>query len=155
MTETTWIEFEAWMDSRSICGYMNLEDANDDEPLQFYTWDGFEGGHHISVTRFPSFTDNEEYEWETLVGWLNETDIVQYLVDFAEEKKVFDFTTTDSMGRPHDVKFYINCSRFDEVSEKVQVKSTTIRIKQSTKEQLKKIGGKGDSYDEIIRSLLE
>jgi len=147
-----WIEFEAWMGERAIGGYMDLEDAGDDEPLNFYRWDGFEGGHNIAVTRYPSFNDAEHREWEILVDWFATTDIVQYLVDFADEKKILKFRTESDFGRIFDVELYINCSKLDAVSAPtVEDKDTTIRVKQSTKEKLNEVGQKGQSYDDIVR----
>ena len=78
--ETNWIEFEVWMDDVSIQGYMAEDEADDEAPLNFYRWDGFEGGSNITVTRCPSFTERQMINWETLVDWFTTTDVVQWLV---------------------------------------------------------------------------
>lgn len=110
--ETIWIDFEAWLDGEiSICGYMALDEADEEAPLNFYRWDGLEGGSHISKTRFPSFSDDQEFKWEILVDWFTTTDVIQHLVDSAEEKSILKFKTESDYGRLFDVEFYINCSK--------------------------------------------
>ena len=103
--ETTWIEFETWMDSTSICGYMALDEADDEAPLQFYGADGLECGSHISNTRVDTI------EWEKLSQWFAEHDVVQDLVDFADEEKELLFAFEDDWGRIDKVELYINCSK--------------------------------------------
>lgn len=111
--ETTWIEFEAWMENVAIQGYMALDEADDEAPLRFYSWDGFECGNHISKTKYPYFKEDQQFKWEVLAQWFSETDIVQWLVDFAEEEKKVDFIAESDWGRRFDVEFYINCSKLD------------------------------------------
>lgn len=113
-TETTWIEFEVWMESISILGYMALDEAEDDEPLNFYDWNGLECGTHIINTKYPSFNEDELFKWETLTEWFNTIDLIQYLVDYAEEKKILYFRTETEYGRIFDVELYINCSKLDQ-----------------------------------------
>lgn len=110
-TETSWVEFETWMDDISICGYMALDEADDDAPLQFYDYNGLECGNHITQTRYPSFSQDQDFKWEILSQWFAETDIVQWLVDFAEEEKICYFKAESEWGRIFDVEFYINCSK--------------------------------------------
>lgn len=105
--DTIWIEFQAWMGNTSICGYMALDEADDDAPLQFYGVDGLECGCHISQT------NNNTFEWEKLSQWFAVTDVVQYLVDFAEESKRLLFAHEDDWGRIDTVELYINCSKLD------------------------------------------
>lgn len=109
--ETVWIEFEVWMDDISICGYMALDEADDEHPLQFYDYNGLECGSHITNTRYPSFTEEQLFRWEILVDWFRTTDVIQNLVDFAEEKKILYFRTESDWGRIFDVEMYINCSK--------------------------------------------
>lgn len=108
----TWIEFECWMDDISICGYMNLADADDEAPLQFYGYDGLECGSHISNTRYPSYDESQEVDWEQLCEWFRIADPIDLLVTFAEESKKLSFTIKDDMGRTKNVELYINCSKF-------------------------------------------
>ena len=112
-TETTWVEFEVWMGNISIQGYMALDEADDDAPLQFYDYNGLECGNHIGNTRYPSFSGDELFKWETLTEWFAETDVVQCLVDFAEEEKILYFMTESDWGRRFDVELYINCSKLN------------------------------------------
>ena len=150
--ETTWIEFEIWHGETAIAGYMALDEAKDKKPLCFYDRDGFECYGNIGKTKPILQPQNEVeeaivHEWEEMVEWIGTTDVVQWLVDFAEESHIKQF--------PNDFELYINCSRLSNVKRDVEVKDTTIRVKQTTKEKLKKIGGKGMSYDDIINELLE
>ena len=147
--ETTWIEFEAYCGTVGICGYMALDEADDEAPLQFYGADGLECGTHISNTRMPHCTETYLQEWETLVEWFTVTDVVQYLVDFAEEAKIIR-----RVFKGHGIVLYINCSPFGlDTIDKVD-KSTTIRVNQSTKNILDQIGNKGQTYDDIINELI-
>ena len=151
MTETIWIEFEVWHGETAIAGYMALDEANDEKPLNFYDRDGFECGTHISNTKpilQPKNAVEESIveEWEEMVRWIGETDVVQWLVDFAEESYIKHFD--------NDFELYINCSRLSNLKNTVEDKDTTIRVKQTTKEKLKMLGSKGETYDEIINMLL-
>ena len=113
--ETVWIGFEAWLDDEiSICGYMALDEADDEAPLNFYGYDGLECGTHIRNTRYPSFTEDQVFKWEILVDWFSTTDIIQHLVDFAEKQTVLKFRTESDWGRLFDVELYINCSKLGE-----------------------------------------
>lgn len=109
--ETVWIEFEAWMENVAIQGYMALDEADDEHPLNFYGWDGLECGSHISNTRFPYFKEDQIFKWEILVDWFRTTDVIQHLVDFAEKETVLKFRTESDWGRMFDVELYINCSK--------------------------------------------
>jgi len=151
--ETTWIEFEAWMYDISIQGYMALDEADDDAPLNFYDWNGLECGSHITNTRYPSFSESQLVRWETLVDWFKYTDVVQHLVDFADDEKILYFKTETDWGKVYDVELYINCSKSIAKELMVEDKSTTIRVKQSTKDILSQFGAKGMSYDDIIMRL--
>lgn len=115
---TIWVEFEAWLGGEiSICGYMALDEADDEDPIYFYKWDGLEGGSHIRNTRCPSFTEDQVFKWEVLVDWFSTTDIVQYLVDSAEKENILKFRAESDWGRLFDVELYINCSKLDGDSE--------------------------------------
>ena len=147
---TEWIEFEIWKNETCICGYMAEDEADDESPLQFYDRNGFECGGNISATKpilEPCNDDEEEIvkDWDDIVEFIRTTDVVQYLVDFAEEaySKNFD-----------DIELFINCSKLDAIKKETTVdKSTTIRVKESTKERLNQLGHKGMSYDDIIRKV--
>lgn len=150
-SERTWIEFEIWHGETAIAGYMALEEADDESPLNFYDNCGFECYDNIGKTKSivePVNAVEEAIveEWEEMVDWISETDVVQWLVDFAEESHIEKF--------PNDMELYINCSRLNNEKNDVVVKDTTIRVKQTTKEKLKKIGTKGMSYDDIINELI-
>ena len=150
-----WVEFEAWMDDISICGYMNVEDADDEHPIEFYGYDGLECGSHISNTKYPSFSDDQHYRWDVLSEWFNETDIPQILVDHSDEETVLKFRAEDDFGRLFIVELYVNCSKLGNVDiPKEADGTTTIRIKRSTKERLAALGSKGDSYDDIVDKLI-
>lgn len=110
--ETNWIKFEAWMDEKlSICGYMAEDEADDEAPLNFYGYDGLECGSHIGNTKPTGLVEETVYLWELFTEWFSTTDIVQYLVDFANEEKVLKFRTEDDFGRIHSVELYINKSK--------------------------------------------
>lgn len=109
--ETTWIEFEAWMDDISICGYMALDEADDEAPLNFYGNDGLECGSHISNTRPTACDDDVDFKWSVLADWFRTTDVIQHLVDFAEKETILKFRTESDWGRMFDVELYINCSK--------------------------------------------
>ena len=150
MEETNWINFEIWKNETCVCGYMAEDEADDEAPLQFYDASGFECGSHISKTKPIKEPQNEVEkeiveDWDDIVELIRTTDVVQYLVDFADE------AYTKNFG---DVELFINCSKLDAIKEETIVdKSTTIRVKESTKEILNKLGHKGMSYDDIIRDL--
>ena len=102
---TNWIEFETWMGDTSICGFLYKEDVEGEAPLQFYDANGFDCGSHIINTRVDTI------EWEKLSQWFAEHDVVQDLMDFADEEKELLFTFEDDWGRIDKVELYINCSK--------------------------------------------
>jgi len=108
-----WIEFEGWMGDVSIQGYMNVEDADDEAPLQFYDCYGLECGSHIINTKYPSFKNDQEIRWEKLTQWFAEHDVVQDLVDFADEEKELLFAFEDDFGRIEKIELFINCSKLN------------------------------------------
>ena len=152
MEETNWIEFEIWKNESCVCGYMAEDEADDEAPLQFYDRNGFECYGNISATKpilEPCGDVEEEIvkDWDDIVEFIRTTDVVQYLVDFADE------TYSKNFG---DVELFINCSKLDAIKEETIVdKSTTIRVKQSTKQKLEEFGHKGMTYDDIINKLIE
>lgn len=150
--ETTWIEFEIWHGETAVAGYMALDEATDEKPLMFYDRDGFECYGNISKTKpiLNPLNEVEEAiikEWEEIVEWISTTDVVQWLVDYAEESHIENF--------PNDFELYINCSKLTDIRREVEVKYTTIRVKQSTKEKLALRGHKGMSFDDIINEMIE
>lgn len=108
----TWAEFEVWIDETSINGFMPTDEADEENPVRYYSYDGFECSD-IQKTKYPNTDGDDEFKWEMLVNWMSETDLVQYLVDFAKEEKKLLFRTESDFGRIFDVELYINCSKIE------------------------------------------
>lgn len=149
--ETTWVEFEIWNGEISVMGYMALDEAEDEKPLNFYDRFGLECYGDISKTNpFPSPSSELEEElvkdWEDIVEFIITTDVVSWLVKYATAAHIEEFG---------DMELYINCSKIPKVSHTVEDKTTTIRIKQSTKDKLDEYGIKGMTYDDIVNKLIE
>lgn len=108
--ETNWIEFEIWIDDVGVQGYMAEDEANDEKPLNYYSWDGFEC-RDLSRTKYPYFTESKLFRWEILVDWIKTSNIAPILAKFANEKKVCHFKAESDWGRRFDVELHINCSK--------------------------------------------
>ena len=144
-----WIEFTAMHENVEIKGYMNLDEADDEAPLCFYDHYGFEITHYPNNPFYDD--DRNSNKKKKLSQWFQRTDIIQWLVDFAHEEKAVKFE--DPTGT-----FYLYINRdpnYSSLHDDVEVdKSTTIRIKQSTKKMLDNIGWKNQSYDDIVQNLI-
>lgn len=86
----TIIEFEAQgCDDTCIAGYMYLEDADDDEPLWFYTPEGFENGNKLPQNPYPFENNQKHFSYELLVDdFCRDTELIQYLIDYANKENV-------------------------------------------------------------------
>lgn len=111
------------------------------------TIDDFDGGDweyeqnnglfdsHIP-TYWKTFGEDLTDEFNDFLGGIDWVMFRQYLVDFADEDET--------------VNFYGNTLIINDGKQK----STTIRVKEKTKERLNEVGNKGESYDEIINKLI-
>lgn len=157
--ESTWIDFELWCNETSVCGYMNLDEADDEAPLNFYDRYGFECGTDVHGTK-PISEPQNEVEWEIVLDWerillfMGTGNLIQWLVDFADESTVKLFKGLYH-GKVVTIELYINSSKLDNINKETEIKSTTIRIKQNTKKKLDLLGEKGMSYDDIINDLIK
>lgn len=73
-----------------IEGFMNLEEVDDEKPLQFYDHNGIEIGYNFPSNPYQEHgaTYNEYIDWEQLKTSLQYDDqVIQFLVDFATESK--------------------------------------------------------------------
>ena len=91
----TIIEFTCARDYASVSGWMNLEDCDTEDCLNFYNEGGFEIGTQFPKNPFPEYDAGIKvvnYEdFETLKeAMLSDELLIQFLVDFANEKKTVD-----------------------------------------------------------------
>ena len=73
-----------------IEGFMNLEEVDDEKPLQFYDHNGIEIGYNFPSNPYQEYgaTYNDYIDWEQLKTSLQYDDqVIQFLVDFATESK--------------------------------------------------------------------
>ena len=73
-----------------IEGFMNLEEADDEKPLQFYDHNGIEIGYNFPSNPYQEYgaTYNDYIDWEQLKTSLQYDDqVIQFLVDFATKSK--------------------------------------------------------------------
>jgi len=97
MNETI-IEFEVTYKENCISGNMNINEADDEKPLNFYEYNNEE---QKQFPHNPYDTDSEEWvDYELLKETISTNPLfIQYLVDFAEENKsiVLDTRTDDNI----------------------------------------------------------
>ena len=79
MQDDTIIEFKAVKGDDCISGYMFLEEVDDEAPLHFYDAQGLEIGTHLP------YQETELYQ-----AFVEDGQLIQYLVDFATENKTVE-----------------------------------------------------------------
>ena len=137
-TPEKWVEFKlinSEDDRIYLKGNVDINTINDDE-VEFE----FEQNDGTYDTRIPHYwkTRGEDLteSFEIFIHSIDWDMLKQYLWDFQDENDT--------------VNFYGDILIINEGNDK----STTIRIKQSTKIKLSKLGNKNDSFDDIINKLL-
>lgn len=86
------IEFECIRNDVKISGWMNIEDADCEHPLNFYDQQGLECGTRVPQNPY-NIDNNYEYwsDYEMLKEAFQSDDLfIQNLVDFADENKTLD-----------------------------------------------------------------
>lgn len=87
MNEDKSVEFEVKFNNESITGYMYLSEANDEKPLRFYDLNNQEQWY---VPSNPNDMDHDYDNWldyEMISTTIGSCDLIQHLVDFADEHK--------------------------------------------------------------------
>lgn len=89
------IEFEGYNGICTISGFMFLEDADDEKPLQFYDENGFEIGYNYPSNPYQEYVHdsvgdisvNGDYQAfnQLLESMQSDELLIQYLVDYADE----------------------------------------------------------------------
>lgn len=91
-----YVEFIAEKNDISIKGFIDLDEIDDDECVQYYDHQGFENGYNIPTN--PYTEPNEYQEYEILKEALFTDDLfLQFLWDFKDENKIIerdDYTLT-------------------------------------------------------------
>lgn len=104
--EKEYVKFKLTFNNETIEGFVDLDEIDDDAPLQFYDNQGFENGYNIPDN---PYNMNRAYDnWldhEILCTTLATQDILQYLVYFADEHKEI---ILDTPARGGEVKLIIN-----------------------------------------------
>ena len=73
----------------SIKGFVDLDEIDDDECIQYYNYQGFENGYNIPTN--PYTEPNEYQEYEMLKEALFTDDLfLQFLWDFKDENKIIE-----------------------------------------------------------------
>ena len=82
------IHFEVSFKEETLSGFMNLEDADDEAPLQFYDQTN-QPQWYVPSNPYRNPVNNhmmhKESDYDFLTEIFNKTDIIQYLVDFKDE----------------------------------------------------------------------
>jgi len=90
------IEFEATFKQETISGFLDIENIDDETPLQFYDHNNQPQWH---IPKNPNDMDLQ-YEWWADYDYLStifqETDIIQYLCDYSNEDKTIVLEETVS-----------------------------------------------------------
>ena len=135
------IEFKIQRNNAQITGFVNSEEIDDDENIQFYNHQGFENGYNLPTNPYNEDTEMQEWaDYENLITyWSQDTMFLQWLWDFRDEDIITE--------RPGYL-LIINDG------EKL-LKKTTIKISQLTKEKLdqEKVHPR-ETYEEVILRLL-
>lgn len=120
-----------------ISGFVDTEEINGDEPLNFYDRQGFEAGHQIPENISKEGTLHYK-EYEKISSAVQSDDmLLKYIYDFREENICIERA---------DYLLKINDGFVD--------KKSSIQIHESTKEIIKDIAKKGESYEEVLLKYL-
>ena len=136
-----YIEFKIQRNAAEITGFVNVDEIDDDENIQFYTQEGFENGYNLPKNPYNEDTEMQEWaDYENLVTYWTQDDMfLQWLWDCRDEDRIIE--------RP-GYTLIINDG------EKT-LKKTTIKISQLTKDKLDqaKVHHR-ETYEEVILRLL-
>lgn len=82
-----YVEFIAMRNNVKIEGFINLNEIDDDESIQYYTIQGFENGYNIPSNPYNQDTEIGNWnEYENLKTYLTQDDMfLQFLWDFQKE----------------------------------------------------------------------
>lgn len=84
-----YVEFIAKKNDISIEGFVDLDEIDDDECVQYYNHQGFENGYNVPTN--PYTKPNEYQEYEMLKEALFTDDLfLQFLWDFKDENKIVE-----------------------------------------------------------------
>lgn len=135
------IEFTIKRNNATISGFVDADEIDDDNNIQFYNHQGFENGYNLPTNPYNEDIEMQEWaDYENLITyWSQDTMFLQWLWDFRDEDII-----TERPG----YMLIINDG------EKL-LKKTTIKISQLTKEKLDqaKVHHR-ETYEEVILRLL-
>ena len=135
------IEFTIKRKNTTISGFVDADEIDDDNNIQFYNHQGFENGYNVPQNPYNEETEMEEWvDYENLLTYWTQDDMfLQWLWDCKDEDRIIE--------RP-GYTLFIN------EGEKL-LKKTTIKISQLTKDKLNqaKIHHR-ETYEEVILRLL-
>lgn len=85
--EKKYVSFIAKRKNVQIEGFVDIDEINDNECLQFYDHQGFENGYNVPTNPYNDETEMEEWtNYEYLISYLAQDDLfIQYLFDFQNE----------------------------------------------------------------------
>ena len=135
------IEFTIKRKNATISGFVDLDEIDDDECIQFYDHQGFENGYNVPTNPYNDETEMEEWaDYENLVTYRTQDDMfLQWLWDCRDEDRIIE--------RP-GYTLIINDG------EKT-LKKTTIKISQLTKDKISRAKvHPRETYEEVILRLL-
>lgn len=135
------IEFTIKRKNATISGFVDLDEIDDDECIQFYDHQGFENGYNVPTNPYNDETEMEEWaDYENLVTYWTQDDMfLQWLWDCRDEDRIIE--------RP-GYTLIINDG------EKT-LKKTTIKISQLTKDKISRAKvHPRETYEEVILRLL-
>lgn len=134
------IEFTIKRKNATISGFVDADEIDDDECIQFYDHQGFENGYNLPTNPYKDTEMQEWADYETLVTYWTQDDMfLQWLWDCRDEDHI-----TERPG----YTLIINDG------EKT-LKKTTIKISQLTKEKLDQVKvHHRETYEEVILRLL-
>lgn len=134
-----YIEFIIKRNNAEIAGFVNAEEIDDDECIQFYNHQGFENGYNLPKNPFDDLSDDWA-DYEKLVEeWSTDSMFLQYLWDYRDE---------DAVLERNGYTLFVN------EGEKA-LKKTSIKVSQLTKEKLDamKVHPR-ETYEQVIIRLL-
>ena len=81
------IEFIIKRKNVIISGFVNTAEIDDESPIQFYNYQGFENGYNVPQNPYNEETEIKEWvDYEYLVTYWTQDDMfLQYLWDFQNE----------------------------------------------------------------------
>lgn len=134
-----YIEFIIKRNNAEIAGFVNAEEIDDDECIQFYNHQGFENGYNLPKNPFDDLSDDWA-DYEKLVEeWSTDSMFLQYLWDYRDE---------DAVLERNGYTLFVN------EGEKA-LKKTSIKVSELTKEKLDamKVHPR-ETYEQVIIRLL-